>query len=106
MAKYLIQASYTAEGVKGLLKDKASGRKAAVSKAVEGLGGKVEAFYYAFGADDVLLILDFPDNVAAAAMSLTVAASGLVHIRSTPLLTIEETDQAVSKSVNYRPPGR
>jgi len=106
MPKYLIQASYTPEGLKGLMKDKASGRKAAVAKALEGIGGKVDAFYYAFGADDAVLILDMPDNITAAALSLSAGAAGLVRIRTTPLLTIEETDQAVSKSVNYRPPGR
>src|ERR1700688_2356233 len=101
MPKYLIQASYTPDGLKGLMKDKASGRKAAVSKAVEGIGGRLESFYYAFGADDAVLICDMPDNVSAAALALSVAASGLVHIRTTPLLTIEEIDKAVSKSVNY-----
>ncbi len=106
MPKYLIQASYTADGLKGLMKDKASGRKAAVSKMLEGLGGKLEAFYYAFGEDDVVLILDLPDNASAASLGLTVSATGLVRTKTTPLLTIEETDQAVSKSVNYRPPGR
>ncbi len=106
MPKYLIQASYTPEGLKGLMKDKASGRKAAVSKAVEGIGGKLESFYYAFGADDAVLVLDLPDNVTAVALALSVAASGLVNIRTTPLLTIEETDKALAKSVSYRAPGR
>ena len=106
MPKYLIQASYTPDGLKGLMKDKASGRKAAVSKAVEGIGGRLESFYYAFGADDAVLICDMADNVSAAALALSVAASGLVHVRTTPLLTIEEIDKAVSKSVNYVAPGR
>ena len=105
MPKYLLQASYTADGLKGLMKDKASGRQAAVKKAVEGAGGKVEAFYYAFGKSDVVVIADVPDNVTAAAFSLAAAASGLVRITTTPLLTIEETDQALKKSVGYRPPG-
>ena len=108
MPKYLIQASYTAEGLKGLQKDKASGRKAAVNKALEGLGGKLEAIYYAFGQDDVVVILDMPDNVSATALSLAVSASGLVRTKTTPLLTVEEADQALDKSgsVNYRAPGR
>ena len=105
MAKYLVQASYTAEGLKGLLKDKASGRRAAVIKAVEAMGGKLESFYYAFGEHDAVLILDLPDNATAAALAVAVAASGIVRIRTTPLLTIEETDQAVGKSVAYRAPG-
>jgi uncharacterized protein with GYD domain len=106
MPKYLVQASYTPEGFKGLEKEKASGRQAAVAKAVEGVGGKVEAFYYAFGADDAILIFDLPDNVTAAALALTVAASGLVQIRTTPLLTVEEVDEALKKKVSYKGPGR
>ncbi len=105
MPKYLIQASYTAEGLKGLAKDKASGRKAAVTKMLSKAGAKLEALYYCFGKDDVVLIVDGPDNVSAAAVSLTVSASGLVRTRTTPLLTVEEVDQALGKSVEYRAPG-
>jgi uncharacterized protein with GYD domain len=105
MPKYLIQASYTAEGLKGLIKDKASGRKAAVVKALKGVGGKLEAIYYGFGSDDVYVIVDMPDNASAAAVSVAVSASGMVRIRTTPLLTVEETDQALEKAVNYRAPG-
>jgi len=65
MPKYLFQATYYAEGVKGLEKDKASGRKAALSNAIEGLGGKLEAFYLCFGKHDWVLLADFPDNSSA-----------------------------------------
>jgi uncharacterized protein with GYD domain len=106
MPKYLIQASYTAEGVKGLQKDRASGRRKAIIDSSEALGGKLEALYYAFGEDDVIVILDLPDNVGAAALALAVSASGLVRLRTTPLLTVEETDKALQKSVSYRAPGR
>jgi uncharacterized protein with GYD domain len=106
MPKYLIQASYTAEGLKGLQKDKASGRRTAVASAIETLGGKLEATYYTFGQDDVFVILDLPDNVAASALSLAVSASGLVRTKTTPLLTVEEVDKALAKNINYRAPGR
>jgi uncharacterized protein with GYD domain len=106
MPKYLIHASYTAEGLKGLQKDKASGRRTAVASAIESLGGKLESTYYCFGEDDVLVILDLPDNVAASALSLAVSASGLVRTRTTPLLTVEEVDKALAKTISYRPPGR
>jgi uncharacterized protein with GYD domain len=106
MPKFLIQASYTAEGLKGLQKDKASGRKAAISKAIEGLEGKLDAMYYAFGDDDVIVIVDMPDNVSATALSLAASASGLVRTKTTPLITVEETDRALQKSVNYRAPGK
>jgi uncharacterized protein with GYD domain len=106
MPKYLIQASYTAEGLKGLQKDKASGRRQAVLNALEPLRGKLESFNYAFGDDDIVAVIDMPDNVNAAAMCLAIAASGLVRLKTTPLLTVEETDQALAKSINYRAPGR
>ena len=106
MPKYLVQASYTAEGIQGLLKDTASGRKAAVQAAVKALGGKVEAFYYAFGKDDAVIILDLPDNVTAAAVGLTTSASGAVRTRTTPLLTVEEVDQALKIQMKYRAPGK
>jgi len=106
MPKYLIQASYTAEGLKGLQKDKASGRRTAVATAAEGLGGKLETVYYTFGNDDVIVILDMPDNVSVAALSLAVGASGLVHTKTTALLTVDEVDKALAKSTGYRAPGR
>jgi uncharacterized protein with GYD domain len=106
MAKYLYQASYTAEGVRGLLKDGGSSRREAVKKMIGSLGGTMEAFYYAFGADDVYLIVDVPDNVTAAAAALAVGSSGAVKIRTTVLLTPEEMDAAAKKTVAYRPPGK
>ncbi len=105
MAKYLLQASYSSEGLKGLRKDKASGRKAAVSKLFESVGGKVESMYYSFGEYDVVLIVEAPDNVAAAAAGLTASASGLVRTKTTPLLTVDEADRALEKTPQYRGPG-
>jgi len=107
MAKYLISASYTAEGTKGLIKGGGgTARRAAVQQAMQSVEGKLEAFYYAFGEDDAHVIIDVPDNVSAAAVSLAVNASGAVRIKTTPLLTPEEMDQAVRKTVRYTPPGQ
>jgi uncharacterized protein with GYD domain len=105
MPKYLLQASYSTEGLHGLDGDSASGRRADVQAAVQAVGGKMEAFYFAFGPDDVVLILDLPDNVTAAAISLGTSATGLVRVRTTPLLTVEEVDQALQVKMRYRPPG-
>jgi len=105
MAKYLVAASYTAEGLRGLQKDKASGRKQAILKLMEGIGGKVDAVYYALGEHDVLLIVDVPDTITAAALSITVSSSGLVRTKTTALLTVEEADRALEKKVSYRAPG-
>ena len=106
MPKYLISASYSAEGLRGLQRDKASGRRQAVTAAVEGLGGKVECVYFALGEDDVYVIVDLPDHVTAAAMGIAGSATGLVRTRTTALMTVEEVDRALEKSVNYRAPGR
>ena len=106
MAKYMFQASYTVEGVRGLMKETASGRRKAVESAITALHGKVESFYYCFGSDDVVLIVDLPDNVAAAGLGMTVAASGTVRGRITPLLTVEEADKALGVKIGYRGPGQ
>jgi uncharacterized protein with GYD domain len=105
MPKFLIQATYTPEGTKGLLKEGASGRRAAVEQVVTGLGGKVEAVYYAFGQDDIVLIIDLPDAVSMAAVSLTVKASGGLQTRATPLLGVDEIDEATRRQVDFRAPG-
>ncbi len=106
MPRYLIQASYTAEGAKGVISEGGSGRRDAIAKLAEGLGGKMECLYFAFGDDDVVTIVDLPDHVSAAAVGLTVSASGLVRTRTTVLLTPEEVNEAAQKSVSYRGPGQ
>ena len=106
MPKYLFEANYTPEGAKGIVKEGGSARRAAIEKSVSALGGKLEAFYFAFGAIDAYVIVDLPDNVTAAAMALAVGQSGLASTKTVVLLTPEETDAATKKSVNYRGPGR
>ncbi len=106
MPKYLLQASYTAEGLRGLLKEGATKRKAAAEQLIDSLGGKLEVFYPAFGDTDVFLIVDAPDNESAAAASMAVGASGAVQVKTTVLLTPEEMDRATRKTVSYRPPGK
>ncbi len=106
MSKYLIQVNYVGEGLKGLLKEGGSGRRAATEKLFGSVGGRVEAFYYAFGDTDVFIIADVPDNLTAAALSLTVSASGSVTSKVTVLLTAEEIDAAAKKTPSYRAPGR
>ena len=83
MPKYLIQFSYTTEGVKGLLKEGGSSRRAAAQQLVESLGGRLEAYYFALGEADGFAIIDAPDNASIAALSVAVAASGAVHAKTT-----------------------
>jgi uncharacterized protein with GYD domain len=105
MPKFLIKASYTQDGIRGLMKEGGSGRKAAVQKLIEGVGGKVEAFYFAYGDADAYIIGDLPDAATAVALSLAVNASGAVRLSTTPLITAEEMDGASKKSIPYRAPG-
>ena len=105
MAKYLFHGSYTAEGLKGLLKEGGSKRRDAAEQVLGSVGGTVEAYYFAFGDNDFYVIANLPDNVSTAAGSLVVNASGAVNVKTVVLLTPEEVDQAVKMSADFRPPG-
>ena len=106
MAKYLIRGSYTAEGTKGLIKDGGSGRKAAVERALQAMGGSVDAFYYAFGDTDIYIIVDIPDVVSATALSVVANSSGAVTAKITPLITVEQMDAACKMPSAYTAPGQ
>jgi len=107
MSKYLILVSFTPEGFREVLtKLKATGDRAAVEKLIGTAGGKLEAWYFAFGQDDVIAIVDLPDNVAAASLSVAANAAGFVDLSVTPLLTPDEMDKAIEKSAGLPVPGR
>jgi uncharacterized protein with GYD domain len=105
MPRYLIQASYTREGIQGVMKEGGSGRADVIDKMVSDLGGSLEGFYFAFGEDDAIVIAELPDNTTAAAIGIAVAASGGATTKTTVLLTPEEIDNATHKTVGYRAPG-
>jgi uncharacterized protein with GYD domain len=105
MPKFMIKASYTSEGARGLMKEGGTSRRATVQKLVESLGGKIEAFYFAYGECDAYVITDFPDAASALAVSLAVNGSGAVRLLTIPLIAPEEIDAASRKSVAYRAPG-
>lgn len=105
MPKFLFQASYTTEGLKGLRAAGGSARREAIAQMAEGLGGRLESFHFAFGNRDTYVICELPDNEAAAAVALTANASGAANVETVVLLTPEEVDAAVGRSVDYRPPG-
>ena len=104
MPKYLIEASYTLEGTRGIMKSGGTARREAVKQAVESVGGRFEVQYFALGEYDAFVIADLPDHVSAAAISLAVTATGAARTKTTALLTPEEVDQAVKKTVKYEPP--
>lgn len=102
MPKFLIEANYVGEGLQGLLREGGTSRHAAVDKLLSSAGGTVESFYYAFGDTDAYVIVDVPDMITAAAIALTVVASGAVRIKTVVLMTPQEVDQATMKSPAYR----
>jgi uncharacterized protein with GYD domain len=106
MSRYLIRASYSVDGVKGLLSKGGTARRDAVREAIESVGGKMEGFFFAFGKDDVVILCEVPDHASAAAVSLVASASGgLSRASTTVLLDPEEIDEAAKKSPHYVPPG-
>jgi uncharacterized protein with GYD domain len=106
MAKFLFQGTYTQTGLPGLLKEGGSSRRDAIDKAIQSVGGTLEAFYYVFGDYDAIGIADLPDNESAITLSLIINNSGAAKVTTTVLATPEEVDAAVKKSPTYRPPGQ
>ena len=104
MPKYLVQGSYTDHGLEGLLKGGGSKRRAMVEQLAKEMGGKLEAFYFAVGSDDFVIVLDLPSNLDMAATAIVAQASGMIKSRVTVLMTPEEVDQAVQRKVDFRPP--
>ena len=104
MPKYLFEARYTAEGVKGIARDGGTGRRDAVAKACVSAGGKLEAMYFAFGDVDAYVIVDMPDNATAAALALAVNQGGTATTNTVVLMTAEEVDAARKKTITYSPP--
>ncbi len=105
MAKYLYHGSYTKKGLEGLLKEGGSKRREAAEQVFRSLGGKLEAYYFAFGDNDFYVVADLPDNVSSAAASMVVNVSGGITVNTVVLMTPEEVDAAVKKTVDFRPPG-
>jgi len=106
MPKFLVTGSYTMDGLKGVLKEGGTGRRKAVEAAIKGMGGHLESYYFAFGDSDVVVIVDVPDNVTAAALAIGIAATGTVSTKTTVLLTPEEIDQATKKTLSFRAAGQ
>ena len=104
MAKFLFQADYTPEGVAGLRREGGTGRRAMFERMFAEMGGIIESFYYAFGVDDLYMIVDLPDDAAAVAASMAASAAGATSFRAIVLITPETVDEAARRTVNYTPP--
>ena len=105
MPKFLIECSYSPEGLKGLAKDKLSGRQAALKEALAAVGGKLDGIYCALGEADVYVFCECPDHVSVAALAMAASSTGFVRTKTIPLMTVEETDRALAMKIGYRAPG-
>ena len=105
MPKFLFEASYTLDGIRGVQSAGGSSRREAVAQVAESVGGRLESFYFGFGDHDAYVIVDLPDNEAATSVALTVNAAGGATVKTVALLTPDEVDAAAKRSVDYRPPG-
>jgi uncharacterized protein with GYD domain len=105
MPKFLFEASYTVDGIKGIQRAGGTSRRDVIAQMAEAAGGRLEHLYFAFGDPDVYAVFDLPDNETATAFALAVNASGTTHTRTVVLLTPEEVDGAAERTVEYRPPG-
>ena len=106
MAKYLLRGSYTSEAWAAQVKDPKN-RVELVRPVFEQLGGSIESAYFTFGEDDLVIIMEMPDNVSAAALSIAFSAGGAVkNVKTVPLMSIDDGLEAITKagSVGYRPP--
>lgn len=107
MAHYMIQASYSNDAVANLVKNPQD-RAAVIRNLAERWGGKLEAFYFAFGEDDVVSIVEVPDNVTMAAISMAVSSTGALRsFKTTVLIPMDEAVEAMRKAstIGYLPPG-
>ena len=107
MPHYLLQGTFSAQAISGLVKNPED-RSVAIRSIVEGLGGRLECMYYTFGESDVFVIVELPDNVTMAAMSMGSHTGGLMtNIKTTVLIPISEGVEAarIAGSIDYQPPG-
>ncbi|MCW2536934.1 MAG: uncharacterized protein JWQ26_2633 [Modestobacter sp.] len=105
MPRYMFIVNYAPQGAKALMDSGGSARRTAVEKTASSLGGKLQTFDFALGADDVYTILELPDERAAAALALTVSGTGMAHVRTVVLLSPEDLDATAQLRPDYTPPG-
>ncbi len=106
MAKYMIKASYSPDGLKGVMAKGGSARAEAIEKLAAGVGGSVDGVYFSFGSDDLFAIVEAPSHEAMAAIAGTVGQTGaLSKYETVVLLTPSQIDDAANMTVDYSPPG-
>jgi uncharacterized protein with GYD domain len=107
MPKYLLLFRYSSEGAKGFLKEKAAPREAEIRKTFDRMGGKVETFYWMAGGEhNGMGVVELPGAATFTAFSAIAQATGAFDVAvTTELISSSELDQALAKTIAYRPPG-
>ncbi len=105
MAKYLYRLQYTKAGLEGTVKEGFSKREAFFRKTVGDLGGTTEAAYWAYGDEDIFIVVDIPEAEAATGLALALGLTGSFRVTTTPLLTAADMDAGVKRMPAYRAPG-
>ena len=108
MAFYMLTGSYSTDAIKVMVNNPQD-REAAGRTAIEALGGKLHQFFFTLGESDVIAIIEIDDDVAMAACSMVVGASGLLaHGATTKLLTSADAMAAMARAKDaqgsYSPP--
>ncbi|MDJ0825664.1 MAG: GYD domain-containing protein [Rhodobacter sp.] len=98
MPFYMFQGQYTSDSIKTLV-DSPQDREAAARGMIEALGGTLHHFFFCFGSDDVVAIMEMPDDKAMTAGSMLVGASGAMSSgRTTKLMTMADAMDAMASA--------
>lgn len=106
MPKFLLQSTYTADGLKGLINDGGTKRAEVVRKMIEDAGGRMESMHFAFAENDTYVLCELPDQKTAAGLAVAIGATGGLSVQVTPVLTPAEVDEATRTGATYTPPGQ
>ena len=110
MAKYAVFFTYSSDAWARMINNPGD-RTAAVRQLADSLGGSLESAYWMFGAHDGIVIVDVPDSVRAAALSVAVGSTGsFKHLETHELFSQDQLGQMLSHAKNaaqaYQPPGQ
>ena len=105
MPHYMFRATYSQQGIQGVIKDGAASRVAAVEAMAGSVGGRILAAYWAFG-----------DTTSSRSRSCRTTRrrwrsrrpsgrAGTAGVTTTVLLTAAEVDEALARKTTYRAPG-
>ncbi|MDJ0637556.1 MAG: GYD domain-containing protein [Paracoccaceae bacterium] len=98
MSFYLFQGKYSTASIKAMVANPQDREKEA-GKLIDALGGKLHHLFFCFGEDDVIALIEAPDDEAMAACALVVGASGSMSAgATTKLMTSAEAMAAMKKA--------